>query len=176
MMKMFTRFIYRWGLVLGPRGCVLLIAGVDWVVEGFGVLQHLDGRISDAPHIQYMSATLRGLLWILSGTIAIVASLRREWGHIGAAFLFLMPLVRVTSYFIAWVVSVPFISHFIEGSNISGYRDGWYYVGGSFRSLAMALFAAWAPIAWSGYDRLHGRRMLARSKCKKGVDKSERHE
>ena len=73
MMKMFTRFIYRWGLVLGPRGCVLLIAGVDWVVEGFGVLQYLDGRISDAPHIQYMSATLRGLLWILSGTIAIVA-------------------------------------------------------------------------------------------------------
>ena len=91
-------------------------------------------------------------------------------------FLFLMPLVRVTSYSIAWIVSFPFISHFIENSDISGYRDGWYYVGGSFRSLAMALFAAWAPIAWSGYDRLHGRRMLARSKCKKGVDKDERHE
>lgn len=167
MMKMLNRFAYRWGLVLGPRGCVLLIAGVDWVVEGFGVLHHLDGRISDAPHLQYMSATVRGVLWILSGSVAIAASLRREWGHIGAALLFLMPLVRVTSYLIAWIVSFPPISHLIEGNDISGYRDGWYYLDGSFRSLAIALFAAWAPIAWSGYDRLHGHEVLTRSKRKK---------
>lgn len=167
MMKMLNRFAYRWGLVLGPRGCVLLIAGVDWVVEGFGVLHHLDGRISDAPHLQYMSATVRGVLWILSGSVAIAASLRREWGHIGAALLFLMPLVRVTSYLIAWIVSFPPISHLIEGSDISGYRDGWYYLDGSFRSLAIALFAAWAPIAWSGYDRLHGHEVLTRPKRKK---------
>ena len=167
MMKMLNRFIYRWGLFLGPRGCVLLIAGVDWVIEGFGVLQHLDGRISDAPHIQYMSATLRGTLWILSGSVAIAASLRREWGHIGAALLFLMPLVRVTSYLIAWAISFPLISRFFEGSSISGYKDGWYYTGGSFRAVAIALFATWAPIAWSGYDRVHGREVLTRSKCKK---------
>lgn len=167
MMGVFIRFIYRWGLVLGPRGCVLLIAGVDWIIEGIGVLRHLDGRITDAPDIHYMPATLRGSLWILSGTIAIAAALRREWGHIGAAILFLMPLVRVTSYMIAWAISFPLISRFFEGSSISGYKDGWYYTGGSFRAVAIALFATWAPIAWSDYDRVHGREVLTRSKCKK---------
>lgn len=137
---------------MGPRGCVLFLAGIDWFFEGLGVFNHLDGTILDAPHIHYMPNSLRAMLWITTGLVCIVLAFRREYGHIGAALLWLMPLVRVVSYLTAWVASWTWVDPIIPDADLPGDPRGWYYVVVSMRGLLIALFATWAPIAWNRSD------------------------
>lgn len=91
---------------LGPRGSLLLLCGIIWLQTGIGTLQGYSGAPDDAPHL-LVPAAIRGVAWILAALVAIALAPTRsiKWHKVAISTLSVMPVIRLCSYLLSWVVS-----------------------------------------------------------------------
>jgi hypothetical protein len=84
------------------RRVILGLLGVPFVVLGIAILNQRDLTIGVAAFIDVTAHNLYGWLWIISGTLAIVAMItsesRKVIEEVGYGFLFLPPFVWMSIY------------------------------------------------------------------------------
>ena len=117
-----TKWLPRTVKQVGRRGTVLLTLGVLWLLLGCSVFLSMDIPTAAPAGVFHLliPADVRGLLWMLTGVIAMCAAFRPP-GFIDAfgwTALYAMPALRMVSYLSGWLDwIVPF--------GTPGYERGW---------------------------------------------------
>ena len=128
---------------IGLRGEALLGLGVVWMLLGIGVGEGLHRPPADASlwHL-LLPDQLRAGIWIVSGLLAVVASMWQRLSPLALALLVVAPMIRITSYGWAWLMAL------IPGPP-PGHPTAWYVLATQTMLLASVLFAAHVPVAAS---------------------------
>lgn len=94
---------------LGRRGLVLSLFGVAWLIQGsaFFVLPGMGGG-SSGFWVDQLPQHVRGGLWLIAGTLSLVAALqtRRKSDTFGFLAVSSMPLILTASFFMGFVARV----------------------------------------------------------------------
>lgn len=103
---------------VGRRGAPLLIIAAAYVGFGIGILQGLDPQ-GPAMWLKLIPNEVRAGLWFTSAGVVFVGAFvtRSRWFY-GVAMI--MPALRVTLYFWAWVM-------WVHPSHPVGFEAGWYF-------------------------------------------------
>jgi hypothetical protein len=95
---------------IGLRGVILLHFGIPWIAIGVAYLQSpvVDRFSRNGPgaSLEVMDSNLWGILWIVSGLVAIVAALTRvrtKQDHVGFGSLVVPAALWSTSYAVSWL-------------------------------------------------------------------------
>lgn len=95
---------------IGLRGVILLHFGVPWIAIGVAYLQSpmVDRFSRNGPggSLEFMDSNLWGILWIVSGLIAIFSALTRvrtKQDHVGYGSLVVPAALWSTSYAVSWL-------------------------------------------------------------------------
>ena len=116
----------------GHRGVLLILVGIMWVGIGIGIefnpAQRPEGVL--VLH-ELLPDWLRAGAWGLSGLWAIVVGLRGRRADDTTAYvaIMLMPLERLVSFALSWVIYVATLglNHFgLLDIDVTGYNRGWY--------------------------------------------------
>lgn len=84
----------------------MLLCGFIWVQTGIGTLQGYSGVPTDAPHL-LVPSVIRGILWILTGALALGLCPTRsiKYHKYAITALAIAPVIRLLSYLMSWVIS-----------------------------------------------------------------------
>lgn len=103
---------------LTPRSAYMIIAGILWIMVGWGVHVEANTVIPQAFHT-VIEADIRALGWAIPGFIAIVAAVTMRRKGDALALLALVPIVHFVFYLGAWVV-------YLLPLDVPGVGTGWY--------------------------------------------------
>ena len=117
-----TKWLPRNTKQVGRRGFVLLTLGFLWVLLGCSVFLEMDIPTAAPEGVFHLMvpADIRGLLWMLTGVIAMCGAFRPPGfsDAFGWTALYAMPALRMVSYLSGWLDwLVPF--------GTPGYERGW---------------------------------------------------
>ena len=123
------RTVTSLGERFGYRGLWLMLAGVAWILFGFGVWQSHNPPRPWVLH-EILPDLLQACGWWVTGAVAIWHGLRGpgrpDWrGHVA---LYLMPALRVLSYglsWVAWLISDAMVRQGIAEQTV-GFDKGYY--------------------------------------------------
>lgn len=117
------KWLPRRGDQLGRRGATLLLMGTLWLLVGVSVTHGLDAPYDEPPpgvfHL-LIPETVRGLIWTVTGMLAVVYAFRPPGFSDAFAWtaLYLMPTMRTVSFGVGWLDSmIPW--------GTEGYSRGW---------------------------------------------------
>ena len=117
-----TKWLPRSVKQVGRRGTALLMLGVLWLLLGCSAFLDMDVPTAAPAGVFHLllPADVRGLLWMLTGGIAICGAFRPPGfsDAFGWTALYAMPAILMTSYLSSWLDwVVPF--------GTAGYERGW---------------------------------------------------
>lgn len=159
----FRTAIYKAALWLGPRGSAILLCAVIWIQVGVGTIQGYSGKPSDAPHL-LLSGDIRGVLWITFAVIAVFlacsaahprhAGRRKPLYRYALVSLAVMPVVRLISYGLSWVLSLDVVGDILndspgfQGSQAAAYGTTSWQV-----QCLLIVVIGWFPASWEALNR-----------------------
>ena len=127
---------------LGIRCSAMVLLGTIWVLMGVGVLtgtsQPADGLLFTA-----IPAPIRGATWVATGLLAVASGLTSYRTSRALSLLVLMPMLRLVSYLLAWVLYlIPGDeSWWLGAESERGWYQGLFYL----TMIAFVAFAACIP-------------------------------
>ena len=123
----------------GLRCETLILLGLIWILLGAGVIMGVP-EARGGLAFELIPGDIRGGVWIGTGLFAIMSGLRSKWTNVALGLLNIMPILRLSSYLIAWFDS--FVDANLPGS---AFNDGWYFASMYLVQVCYILFAARIP-------------------------------
>ena len=136
---------------LGPRRTLLFFLILISIQTGIGTLQGYSTKPINAPDL-LIPETLRGLMWISFALVALWAIFKRTMrkDKIAILFLSLMPLLRLVSYVVSWILSIDFLTDTLcndvvglQGAPTALYLSVTYQL-----EIILLITAGWSPNKW----------------------------